>query len=286
MKYKVTFQSLFIIILFSVIIIVPVYSVDITVGFLTSGADPHEVEEAAYNWADENYQTTKLIANDNGTFKNNAGVALKLDQYAVVWLIHTKSNKLPDAFLSNGTKKAILDYIEAGGSIFLSAVGLRYVADLGVEKGGNPRVFQPLGKGPPPIGVKPTAEAKNHPIFKGFDTNEPIFLTSMDQGGFTSDFHNFAAKDPTGTILGTKTRGGGAGAGERPLVEYDVQDGKIITLGHHNGVYTDNKSKESDNLRMLTKNILNYLADNSAYLAVQPKGKLTTKWGRLKSTFE
>ncbi len=99
-------------------------------------------------------------------------------------------------------------------------------------------------------------------------------------------FITLQLKNPTGTILGTKTRGGGAGGGERPLVEYDVQDGKIITLGHHNGVYTDNKSEESDNLRMLTKNILNYLADNSAFLSVQPKGKLTTKWGRLKSTFE
>ncbi|RKU28987.1 hypothetical protein C6497_07265 [Candidatus Poribacteria bacterium] len=286
MKYKITFQSLFITILCSVIITLPVYSVDITVGFLTSGDELHEVEEAAYNWADDNYQTTRLIANDNGTFKNNAGTALKLDQYAVLWLLHTKSNKIPDALLSDGTKKAILDYIESGGGIFLSAVGLRYVVDLGVEKGGNPRVFQPLGKGPPPIGVKPTDEAKNHPIFKGFDTSAPIFLTSMDQGGFTSDFHNFAAKDPTGTILGTKTRGGGGGAGERPLVEYDVQDGIIITLGHHNGVYTDSKSKESDNLRMLTKNILNYLADNSAYLSVQLNGKLTTTWGRLKSTLE
>ncbi|MCG9126164.1 DUF4960 domain-containing protein [Candidatus Poribacteria bacterium] len=286
MRHKVTFRILFISMLFSVITILPVYSVDITVGFLSSGEEPHEVEDAAYNWTDENYQTTRLIANDNGTFKNNAGNALKLDQYAVLWLIHTKSNALPDAFLSDGTKKTILDYIESGGSIFLSAVGLRYVADLGVEKGGNPRVFQPIGKGPPPIGVTPTDEAKNHPIFKGFDTNEPIFLTSMDQGGFTSDFHNFAAKDPEGKILGTKTRGGGAGAGERPLVEYDVQDGKIITLGHHNGVYTDNKSKESDNLRMLTKNILDYLADNSAFLAVQPNEKLTTTWSRFKSTVE
>ncbi len=134
-------------ILLSVIFALPVYSSDITVGFITSGDEPHEVEEAAYNWVDENYQTARLIANDNGTFKNNAGVALKLDQYAVLWLLHTKTNKLPDAFLSDGTKKAVLDYIESGGSIFLSAVGLRYVVDLGVEKGGNPRVFQPPWQG-------------------------------------------------------------------------------------------------------------------------------------------
>jgi len=34
-----------------------------------------------------------------------------------------------------------------------------------------------------------------------------------------------------------------------------VDKGKILTLGHHNGVYTDKKSKEDDNLRKLTKNV-------------------------------
>ncbi len=125
----------------------------------------------------------------------------------------------------------------------------------------------------------PTDDAKNHPVFKGFDTDGPIFLTSMDQAGFSSDFHNFGATSPGGKILGTKTRGGGAGGGERSFVEYDAKDGKIITLGHHNGVYTDTKSAEGDNLRKLTMNVFNYLAENSAFLAVEPDGKLTTTWG-------
>ena len=57
---------------------------------------------------------------------------------------------------------------------------------------------------------------------------------------------------------------------------------KILTLGHHNGVYTDKKSEEDDNLRKLTKNVLVYLAENSEFLAVKSANKLTTVWTKLK----
>lgn len=283
MKHIFSFSGMIIALLLSAVVIAPSFAVDVTVGLLTGDGELGEVEDAAYQWADENFQATILTANDSGAFKNNAGTAIKLDQFAVLWLLHTRTNQLPDTLLADPTKKAILNYIESGGGIFLSALGLKYVAEIGVEEGGNPRVLQPLGKPPPEIGIMPTAEAKDHPVYKGFDTSAPIFLTSMAQAGFSSDFHNFGGTDPAGMILGTKTRGGGAGGGERPFVEYDVNSGKIITLGHHNGVYTDNDSAEGDNLRKLTDNVLNYLAENSVYLPVEPESKLTTTWGNIKS---
>ena len=285
MKRRLSFTGLIIAMLFSVAVIMPIYAVDVTVGLLAGDDALGEVEEAAYQWADENFQATVLTADNNGTFKNSGGTAISLDQYAVLWLFYTQTNQLPEALLADATKMAILDYVESGGGIFLSALGLKYVVDIGVEDGGNPRVFQPLGKQPPEIGIMPTDEAKEHPVYKGFDTSGPIFLTSMAQVGFTADFHGFAGT-PGGKILGTKTRGGGGGGGERPFVEYDVNDGKVITLGHHNGVYTDDKSEEGDNLRNLTTNVLNYLAENSAFLAVQPEGKLTTTWGNIKSVLK
>ena len=276
MNHLLTFRCLSIILIFSAVVIFPAHSVDVTVGLLAGSNDLGEVEEAAYGWADDNFQTTILVADRSGAFKNDGGSAIKLDQFAVLWLFYTEMNKLPDPFHADATKDAIVKYVEAGGSIFLSALALSYVVDIGVEKGGNARIFQPLGKIPPEIGIMPTVDFKDHPVYMGFDTNTPIFLTRMDQAGFTSDFNEFKAKPPAGNILGTKTRGGGAGTGERPFVEYEVNDGKIITLGHHNGVYTDTKSKEGDNLRMLTVNVLNYLGENSAFFAVEPDGKLAT----------
>ncbi len=261
--------------------IIPVYSAEVTVGLLAGNNKLGEVEEAVYAWAKDNFKTTTLVVDKSGNFKSE-GTARQPEEFSVLWVFYTETDTLPEPFLADATTKVILDYVETGGGLFLSALALRYVVELDVEKGGDPRVFQPLGKDPPEIGVVPTADGKNHPVFDGFDTSKPIFLTSMQQNGFTSDFFNFG-KDPEGTILGTKTRGGGAGGGERPFVEYEVGDGLLITLGHHNGVYTDAKSEEGDNLRKLTTNVLNYLGENSAFFAVDPNSKLAITWGAIKA---
>ena len=283
MKHSLMIRCLCLIFLFSTCVVVPTYSADVTVGLLAGNNKLGEVEEAAYEWAEDNFKTTTLLVDKSGKFKNANGTELQPEDFAVLWMFYTETNTLPEPFLAAPTVKSILDYVEAGGGVFLSALALRYVVELGIEDGGDPRVFGPLGKDPPEIGVLPTADGKNHPIFEGFDTSKPVFLTSMDQAGFTSDFHNFGGTDPAGTILGTKTRGGGAGGGERPFVEYEVGDGIVITLGHHNGVYTDAKSKEGTNLRNLTANVLNYLGENSEFFAVEPNGKLATTWGDLKA---
>ena len=281
MKHLLPVRCLCLTLLILAWVIMPAYSADVTVGLLAGSNTLGEVEEAAYAWAADNFQTKTLLVDKSGNFKSG-GTAMQPEAFAVLWMFYTETNTLPDPFLADATKKAILDYVESGGGMFLSALALRYVFELGVEDGGDPRVFQPLGKEPPEIGVIPTADGKKHPVFEGFDTSKPVFLTSMQQDGFTADFFNFGA-DPEGTILGTKTRGGGAGGGERPFVEYEVGDGVIITLGHHNGVYTDAKSEEGQNLRNLTANVLNYLGENSAFFAVEPDGKLATTWGDLKA---
>ena len=253
----------------------------IQLGLLAPDKQLGEVAQAAYDWASENYTSTILIADGKGNFKDDSGNQRPLNNFAVLWWHYSETQTLPKVFLEESTKKAIKGYVESGGVLFLTALTLHYTFDLKVETGAEPRVFSPLGKDPPEIGVLPKPEEKNHPIFDGFDTSKPIFLCSMAQDGFTSDFMPVPG-DPQGKVLATKTRGGGAGVGERPLVEFDVGQGKIITLGHHNAVYTDTKSKESENLRNLTANIIEYLAANSAFLPVDSRGKLATIWGTLK----
>ena len=66
------------------------------------------------------------------------------------------------------------------------------------------------------------------------------------------------------------------------MVEYKVGKERILTLGSHNGIYTDKKSQESNNLRELTNNILTHLAENSEFLTVELAGKLATTWSWLK----
>ena len=160
MRHLVTFQILFVILFFSVIMILPAHAVEVTVGLLAGSNNLGKVEEAAYGWANDTFQSTLLVADNSGAFKNTNGTAIKLDQFAVLWLFYTETNKLPAAFQADATKKAIYDYIESGGGIFLSALALSYVVDLEVEKGGKPRVFKPLSKGNGKIGVMPTADFK------------------------------------------------------------------------------------------------------------------------------
>lgn len=38
-----------------------------------------EVEEAAYDWVEDTFQTKMLIADKSGNFKTNTGSAMKLD---------------------------------------------------------------------------------------------------------------------------------------------------------------------------------------------------------------
>ena len=254
----------------------------IRLGFLAADKNLGEVAQAAYEWAGENYTTTLLIADGKGRFRDSGGIEHPLTDFAVLWWHYSQTQNLPDVFLTDETKNAVKGYVELGGGLFLTALAVHYTFDIGIIKT-KPRVFSPLGKNPPEIGVLPTDEGKKHPIFAGFDTSKPIFLCSMAQDGFTSDFMNVPELQEVGTVLATKTRGGGPGAGERPVVEFNVGKGKILTLGHHNSIYTDKKSDESRNLRKLTRNIIEYLAANSAFLPIEPKDKLAITWGQLKS---
>lgn len=255
---------------------------NIQLGLLTANKKLGPVAEAAYEWANTNYPTTMLVVEQAGKFSDDRGNLHQLTEFAVLWWHYSESQNIPASFLENGTQDAIKSYVKSGGALFLTALALHYVFDLGIETSGDPRKFGKLGNGTPqsPIGVVPTKESKEHPIFEGFDTSKVILLNSMSQEGFTSDFYNIPG-GLKGKVLADKWRGS-LDPKERPLVEYDFGKGKIIVLGHHDPTYTDKKSDEGKNLRQLTANIILYLAQNSAFRVVEPKAKLVTTWGDIK----
>ena len=255
---------------------------NIQLGLLTANKELGPVAAAAYEWAADNYPITLLLVEQGGNFADDKGISRQLTKFATLWWHYSESQNIPDTFLDAKTQDAIKSYIESGGTLFLTALALHYVFDLGIETSGEPRKLGNLGNGTPqsPIGVVPTEESKNHSIFEGFDTSKVILLNSMAQVGFTSDFGNIP-RVLTGKVLADKWRGA-LNPQERPLVEYDFGKGKIIVLGHHDPTYTDEKSDEGKNLRQLTANIIRYLAQNSAFRAVKPHSKLSTSWGKVK----
>jgi hypothetical protein len=241
---------------------------NLRLGFLSAEEKLEPVAEGAYGLAEENYNTTLLIVEQGGEFSDSKANIHELSEFAVLWWHYSVSGTIPASFNDEKTKNAIRGYIESGGTMFLTAVALHYVFDLGIEPG-EPRVFGPLGK--PGRGVQPVET--NHPIFEGFNTSQLITLSDIDQPGSTSDFWNLAA-GPIGTVL-AKT------GNERQLAEYIVGKGKIIVLGHHSPVYTDGGS---ENLKKLTINIIEHLASVSMFGApVEPLGKLAMPWAGIKT---
>lgn len=239
----------------------------IKLGFLSDSADLEPVAKGAYEFAKQNYQTTLLIVEKGGEFKDESGNLHSLNEFPVLWYHHSVSGTIPESFLDEGTTGAVKDYVAGGGTLFLTAVALRYVFNLGIEAV-EPRVFGPLGK--PERGID--AVAKDHPIFEGLSTAERIILSEIDQPGSTSDFWNIDA-GPSATVLGKSGK-------ESQLAEYTVDAGKIIVLGHHSPVYTDGGSQ---NLRILTLNIIEYLAPSSVTSPVYALDKMGVTWGRVKA---
>ena len=166
MKHWLTVHCLCLTLLVSAWFVSSAHSADVTVGLLAGSNNLGEVEEAAYEWAADNFQAKTLLVDKLGNFKSNGGTAMQPEAFSVLWMFYTETNTLPDPFLADATKKAVLNYVEAGGGVFLSALALRYVMELDVEKGGDPRVFGPLGKEPPEIGVIPLLTVKTIPSLR------------------------------------------------------------------------------------------------------------------------
>lgn len=239
----------------------------LSLGFLSADEKLEPVAEGAYGLAEKDYQTTLLVVEQGGNFSDSKGNAHELEEFSVLWWHYSVSGNIPAGFKDEKTKNAIRSYIENGGTMFLTAVALHYVFDLGIEPG-EPRIFGPLGK--PGRGVTPVE--KEHPIFEGFDSSKLIVLSDIDQPGSTSDFWNIGA-GPAGMVL-AKT------GNERQLAEYIVGKGKVIVLGHHSPVYTDGGS---ENLKKLTTNIIEHLASVSMFGSpVEPLEKLTMTWAGIK----
>ena len=124
MKHSLTVYCLCLILLFSVCVNMPAYSAEVTVGLLTSSTKLGEVEEAAYTWAKDNFKTTTLLVDKSGNFKN-AGTALQPEEFAVLWLFYTETNTLPESFLADATKKAILDYTDYSSPLGITTAFIR-----------------------------------------------------------------------------------------------------------------------------------------------------------------
>ena len=178
--------------------------------------------------------------------------------------------------------KTLLDYINRGGCLFVSGEALYYVFNLGLEKV-EPRK---LGTSSQPLvwGLAAAEGKEGHPVFEGFDNLADIPM-GFDSGHTCADF--YGKGELQGEVIGDCTIDHGGprrGDMERPVVLYEHGKGKVLTHGWRTSHWIGaTKEKEyRQNLEQFTANVINWLGEESAFKAVQPKGKLAITWGKIK----
>ena len=256
------------------------YAADIKMAFLTERDKFDDTDRFEYEWADKNFDTT-LLRVKNGKFMDEGGKSRNLKDFAVIWWHKADEAKIPEAFLDNTVKNAILDYVKSGGAAFFSQVAFHYPFDLGLESQ-EPRITGPNVDGGP-NGFMPAEGQINHPIFKGFkkaDLEKGILHNTYGHDCM-SDFYPNGGKDRE--VIGhawQEPKPGWFGQ-VNPLSQYHHGDGLIFISGWRETVLR-NQGKYYDRMTLLHENIINYLADESAFARVDAGMKIATTWGNVK----
>ncbi|MFQ6044387.1 MAG: DUF4960 domain-containing protein [Candidatus Poribacteria bacterium] len=235
---------------------------------LVSDGEPKPNAKAAYEWAQKNFDA-KIIPPPNAQ--------AELEAYGVVYWDESHAPAIPARYTDKKTVDAFRGYVEAGGGLLLTNLALHYVFEMGVEST-QPRYFGRNDNSP--LDWTDFAIAKgqeNHPIFKGMKIEKGAI--QYDIKGWTegSDFC-INNKPKEGKVLAEVMAGHPQCY---PLVEYSVGKGTIIVLGWVWSSWVVNKHLE-DVHGKLTSNILNYLAEQSAFAPVEYGNKLATVWGIIK----
>lgn len=263
----------------------PAFSAGYKLAFLEAEDNVPREDESEYNWAKQNYNTTLIHPAGAGKFKDDNGNSVRLGDYPVVWWHRANVNNIPPVFLENATKDAFMEFVENGGSLFLSQVAFHYVFDLGLES------LEPRWCGPnvdnAVSGIIAAEGQEGHPVFVGFKAMgaDPAKGFNMDCYGHDSmcDFYpNGPPKQ--GTVLGKAYQEPHPQPwfGQVcPLCEYKVGDGTIVISGWRFTVFRsgDEGCKHHDLMVKLHENIMDYLG---SLADVSYEGKLTATWGMIK----
>jgi hypothetical protein len=194
----------------------------------------------------------RLRPTEAGAWQDAQGHLHAPEEFDVIWY-HQGDD--PSAALGEAAGKDLLSYLEGGGTLLLSGAAGRLLNDMAVES--SPlRLVGPTNVAFP-SGVRVSEKERSHPIFAGFDTTQPILLTTIGGNAF-GDFYQ------SGTPHGQLLADGNAGMGERPLVEYTIGAGRIIFIGWRLPDFTTAGDPYRKNLEHLFRNMLDYLARHNS----------------------
>lgn len=243
----------------------------ITLAFVGDEGSFLDHNKAALQWAQKAFNA-KLIAPEDLAKED-------LTRYAVVWWHDGDTD--PTALIAGSVKKALNDYIQAGGAVLLSAAAEKLATELGIESG-TPRIYGP-GNDAQLAGLTIREDTVEHPVWEGFkrDAGEKIEVTSL---GYPKSSDYWSRTYIDAITIGNCWETGSDWTDEvGAFVEWTKNTGKGIVFGmgwrlpHWT---TDNKDRPV--LEQITTNVIKYLAGKSLFFAVSPSGIIATRWAYLK----
>ena len=212
---------------------------------------------AAYDLASKQHGAALLRVTGDGTFAGASGKPANLSDFRVIWYHQGDSTVRNSNIYGGKTLRALQDYVKRGGGLYLSGAALAMVNVLGVEPI-SPRVGGP-GKDTSPAGLVPVRT--KHPIFAGLAfAGRTVHMSNAGHPAY-ADFHGSGG--PSGMLLARSS-----GGGENPLVEYDLQKGRIVAMGWRLPHYSHAANPHRANLEKITANILTYLGDRKQWQTV------------------
>jgi len=238
-------------------------------GFIGDQSTFGDHNNAAFEWANDTFNV-KLIAPDNLANED-------LTKYAVLWWHDGDTD--PTTLLTDDVARALNDYVEKGGALLLSASAEKLATALGVESG-TARIYGPGADGQA-AGLRIREDTVNHPVWKGFDPEAgvEIQLTSV---GFPMSSDYWSRTYVEAVTIGDCWETGSDWTDEvGAFVEWHSGDGIVFGMGWRLPHWTEDNS-DRPTLEKLTINLIDYLASESAFLAVDRSGSIITTWASLR----
>ena len=188
-----------------------------------------------------------------------------LAEVSVLWIHLGDSEKYA---LSDPDASKIKAFVEQGGGLFLTGASWPALNQFGLETvlprqlaGGHDHTLAAVIPLPMKNGV--------HPVFRGLQRGNPHgqnrAAVYFSDGGYSafSDFH--AIQPRGGTLLAASATGD-----EKPIWEYALGKGRIVTSGWRLTCFSDPRNVFFRNLVQFTSNALNYLQTPAAWVELTP----------------
>jgi len=268
-------RTVFVAFLLLIMVAVNANAQKIKMGFIYMG-DEGAFTKPALEFAEKTFDTTELTRKDL-TGKD-------LTKFAVLWWHEGDSDP---GTLTDGELNAFLKYAEAGGAVLLSAWAIRYATPMGLEDA-EARQFGPVDADGVAVGVTVREDTAGLPLWEGLENIDGKAPEAGDRIQVNSTGYPKSGDYYDKIWKNFITVADSWGPPENDWADriaafgyWKAGKGKVFNMNWRLPNFHKN-NENIDMLQKLTGNLIEWLASESVFSAVEPSGKITITWGAIK----